>query len=237
MRRRNLIKTIGGIATTTAVGGSALLAASGGASATAGGSIADPPAVETDDGTIKWVAVQTTGRLTWDGFDTPAKKARIMVYVTLKRNGSTIWGENLIHDTGMFDLTSSWGGSGEDSGLSGDSADGQSGYIASDADWGILQKNQQHLYNNGYGLPQNPGPVGPLEADQDGSTVQTRVVLRSVYLLFDENGNELTGTQGYPSRPEASSSFVVTVNNQSSSTGFGDSDGEGDTSDSASVGV
>jgi hypothetical protein len=237
MQRRDILKTMGGIAGASVAGGAGFAALTGGATATAGSDIADPPAVETDDGTIRWVAVQTTGRLTWDGFDTAAKQARIMIYVTLKQDGSNVWGENLIHDTGMFDLTSDWGGSGEDISLSGDSTDGQAGYIASDTDWGILQEDRNNIYNNGYPLPTDPAPVAPLTAESDGSTEQTRIVLRSVYLLFDADGNELTGQSGYPSRPESSSSFVVTVNNQTATTGFGDEDGDGDTDDSASVGT
>lgn len=231
--RRTVLGTVGGLA----VAGSGLAALTGGATATAGSDIEDPEAVTSDDGEITYVSTQTTGRLTWDGFDEPAKYGRIMVYVTLQRNGNVLWGENLIHDTGQFALDSSWGGDGEEISLSGDHEAGQEGYIASDADWGICQKNREHIYNDGYGLPNNPAPVHPFTAGSDGGTQKTGVVLRSVYLLFDENGNELTGTEGYPDRPEAESHFIVTVNNQKSSASFGGEDGDGDTDDSAEVGV
>lgn len=242
--RRTVLGTVGGLA----VAGSGLAALTGGATASAGSDIDNPQAVKSDDGEITYVATQTTGRLTWDGFDTPAKQGRIMVYVTLQRDGNALWGENLIHDTGMFDLDSSWGGPGEDIGLEGDHEAGQEGYIASDADWGICQKDRQHYYDpseddniaedgNGYGLPENPAPVSHFTAGADGSSQKTGVVMRSVYMLFDKNGNELTGQDGYPDRPEAESHFIVTVNNEEATTGFGDSDGEGDTEDSASVGV
>jgi len=237
MERRDFTKAVGGIVTTTAFGGATLLASSGGATATAGSTIDNPSAVTSDDGEITYVAVQATGRLQWDGFDEPATKARILTYVTLKQDGSAVWGENLIHDTGVFDLSSSWGGSGEDVSLAGDHESGQSGYIASDIDWGIAQRNRENNYNSGYGLPNNPAPVSPFTADDDGAQEQTKVVLRSVYILYDANESELTGQSGYPARPEASSSFVVTVNNQESSTSFGGDDGEGDTEDSAEVGV
>lgn len=237
MQRRQFAKAVGGIAGTTALGGAALVAGTGGASASAGGSISDPEAVESDDGEISYVAVQSTGRLTWDGFDTAVKQARIMVYVTLKRNGSTVWGENLIHDTERFELDDSWGGSGEDVSLDGDHEAGQSGYIASDTDWGICQENRENEYNDGYGLPSDPAPTAPFTADDDGTNKATRVVLRSVYLLYDADGNELTGQSGYPDRPETQSAFTVTVGNQESTVGIGDEDGDGDTEDDATVGV
>ena len=236
MQRRDLLKYGGGVLATASVGGAAFFATTGGASATAGSSIDDPSAVTSDDGEISYVAVQTTGRLSWDGFDEAAKQARIVTRVRYKRNGNVL-NEWTIHDTGKFDLTGSWGGSGEETSLGGDHEDGQDGFIASDVDWGIAQKNRQNSYNNGYGLPNSPAPTSPLYANDDGSTVQTRIVLESVYLLFDGSGNELTGQQGYPDRPTATSDFVVTINNEESSTSFGDSDGEGDTGDGAQVGV
>lgn len=231
--RRKVLGTVGGLA----IAGSGLAALTGGATATAGTSIEDPETAESDDGEISYVAVQTTGRLTWDGFDEPAKQARILTYVTLKQDGEAVWGENLINDTGQFELNSSWGGEGEDVSLTGDHEDGREGYIASDVDWGICQENRENNYNDGYGLPQNPAPTSPFTAGSDGEKESTRVVLRSVYMLFDENGNELTGQSGYPARPEASSDFVVTVQNEEATTGFGGKDGEGDSDDSAEVGV
>jgi len=47
----------------------------------------------------------------------------------------------------------------------------------------------------------------------------------------------LTGTSGYPDRPTFSEDFVVSVTNQSASTASGGADAEGDTGDSAEVGV
>ena len=213
MQRREFTKTAGSIVGASTLGGAALFSMSGGATATAGGTIDNPTAVTSDDGEITTIAVQSTGRLTWDGFDTPVGQARIMNYVELRRGGSTLWGENLIHDTGKFELTSSWGGSGEDVSLTGDHEPGQSGYIASDVDWGIAQKNRENNYNSGYPLPNNPAPVTDFSADDDGGQTKTKVVMRAVYLLFDENGNELTGKDGYPDRPESSTEFTVTVNN------------------------
>lgn len=238
MQRRDYVKTVGGIAGATALGGAALAASTGGATASAGGTIDDPQTAQSDDGRIEYVAVQTTGRLTWDGFDEAAKEARIMTYVTLMRDGSEVWGENLINDTGKFDLTQDdWGGSGEETSLGGDNEPGQSGHIASDVDWGIAQRDRENSYNDGYGLPSDPAPTEPFTADTDGDDRATKVVLRSVYILYGADGGELTGRDGYPDRPEASSSFVVTVENEQSTTSFGDEDAEGDTEDEAEVGV
>ncbi|MDT3437956.1 hypothetical protein [Haloarcula sp. 1CSR25-25] len=182
--------------------------------------------------------MQTTGRLNWDGFDKPAKSGRIINYVTLIQDGQEVWGENKIHDTGMFDLTQNdWAGDGEETSLKGDHEAGQEGHIASDVDWGIAQENRENNYNNGYGLPSDPAPTSPFTAGSDGSQRKTRVKLRALYILYDENGNELTGQSGYPDRPSTTSEFVVTVNNEESSTSFGDDDAQGDTDDTAGVEV
>jgi len=213
------------------IGGIGFLAASSQASATAGSSIDDPAAATTDDGEVRYVNTKTTGRVTWDGFDKPAKYARIYIGVELHRNGNEL-ANKWIHDTGVFSLTGSWGGSGEETSLSGDHKDGQSGYIASDADWDIIQASG---YSSG-SLPNDPMPAQRLFSDQDGSTKKTKVILKGQYRLYDADENELTGTNGYPDRPTGSSNFVVTVNNQEATTGSGDGDAEGDTDDSATIG-
>jgi len=226
--RRTVLGTIGGLA----VAGSGFAALTGGATATAGSSIKNPQAVTTDDGEIRYVRTHTTGRLNWDGFDTPARYGRIFVGVELHRNGNRL-ANKWIHDTGKFDLQSDWGGSGEEIVLDGDHEAGQAGYIASDADWDIIQAAG---YDGG-NLPEDPMGASKLYADSDGSTQKTRVVLKAQYRLYDKNKSELTGTSGYPDRPSASSDFIVTVNNEESSAGFGDEDGDGDTDDSAEIGA
>lgn len=228
--RRTVLGTVGGLA----VAGSGLAALTGGATATAGSTITDPQAVTTDDGKIRYVRTHTTGRLNWDGFDEPAKYGRIFVGVELHRNGNEL-ASKWIHDTGKFALDQSdWGGSGEETSLSGDHEDGQEGYIASDADWDIIQSS---FYDDNSNHPQDPMAADKMFADSDGSEQRTKVVLKSQYRLYDASESELTGTQGYPARPSASSSFVVTVNNEESSTSFGNEDGDGDTEDSAEVGA
>ena len=223
---------------TSALGGGALLATTGGASTTAGGSISDPAKAVSDDGRIQWVATQTTGRMTWDGFDEPVGYFKIIVSVELKRGGSTLW-SGTIHQTNKIDTAqgSSWGGNGEAIVLKGEYGEGRAGHIASDADWGIIQRNRENNYNNDYGLPDNPAPASYLYADTDGSTAKTKVVLRSQYVLYANDGSELAGTSGYPDRPEFSTSFVVTVENQAATTGTGDADAQGQTGDSGEVGV
>lgn len=227
--RRKVLGAVGSLA----VAGSGLAALAGGATATAGSSISNPEAVTTDDGKIRYVRTHTTGRLNWDGFDEPAKYGRIFVGVELHRNGNQL-ASKWIHDTGKFALDDDWGGSGEETDLRGDHEAGQEGYIASDADWDIIQSS---FYDDGSNYPQDPMAADKLFADGDGSTEKTKVVLKSQYRLYDASGSELTGTSGYPDRPQASSSFVVTVNNEESSTSFGDEDGDGDNGDSAEVGA
>jgi hypothetical protein len=239
--RRDVLKVIGGIGISTAVGGAALGLGSTEASATAGSTISDPAPVTTDDGRIKYVNTKTTGRVNWDGFDTPAQFGRILVRVELKRDGN-VFTSKRIHDTGLFDLTQSgWGGDGEETSLSGDFEAGQEGYIASDANWDIIQSPEE--YNGGTSNSRGSFSNGPVSAeglyadDSDGQTQRTRVILRSTYLLYDENQNELTGANGYPSRPKASSDFVVEVNNEEATTSFGGSDAQNDSDDSATVGT
>lgn len=257
LRRRGVLKTLGGIGTAIGIGGVGLVYASQGAEAAAGTSISDPSAITSDDGEIRVVATKSTGRLRWDGFDTPAAQARILVDVVLKRSGSTL-NSYRIHDTGAFSLDADgdgtggpWGGDGDGIGLSGDHEAGQSGYIASDSDWGILQQDRAHIYDpeseetlsdgalvdagNGYPLPENPAPTDPLTADSDGGTQKTKVVLKATYILYDSNGNELTGSTGYPDRPVAKAGFTVTVNNEEGTTSFGGTDNEGDSDDGATV--
>jgi hypothetical protein len=228
MERRELLKGLGGVAGVATVGGIGMLATSSSAVATANSDLGDTSVVS-DDGSVQYVATQTTGRLTWDGFDTPVEQGRIIVRVEFWRNGSK-QKDYQIHDTDAFALTSDWGGSGEEV------QSGREGYIASDADWGIAQANRENNYNDGYPLPENPAPTEPLEND-NGQTKdtekKTRVVLSSTYRLYDSGGNELTGTSGYPDRPEARASTVLTVTNEGAETGFGNKDAEGDGADSA----
>jgi len=230
--RRKLLGTVGAVGG-VAIAGGGFAALSGGATATAGSSIDNPDTATTDDGKIRYVRTHTTGRLNWDGFDEPAKHGRIFVGVELHRNGGEI-ASKWIHDTGKFDLDGSWGGPGEATKLKGDHESGQEGYIASDAEWDIIQSD---FYDDDSNLPSDPMAADKLFADTDGSKQKTRVVLKSQYRLYDANKNELTGTQGYPARPKASSDFVVTVENEKSSTSFGDEDGNGDTDDSAEIGA
>lgn len=245
-------RVIGGIGTTALLGSIGAAALTGGASATAGESLEDPETAVSDDGKITYVAVQSTGRVEWDGFDEPAKYGRIKVYVTLKdTEGTVVWGDvedNLIHDTGTFSLTSSWGAEGEEISIGGDHKDGQEGYIASDSDWGICQKDRDHYYDpsesdnisddaTGYALPADPAPVSDFNVDTDGDSKDTVVEMRSEYVLYDSNKTELTGRSAYPERPEATSEFTVTVENQATVSSFGGEDGDGDTDDNTSVGV
>ena len=208
-----------------------------GASATAGGNISDPEVFTSDNGTVDWVSIQTTGRLNWEGFDEPVREFKIRTQLEMKRNGNTLW-TGQINETNRIDATQDdWGGDGEEISLEGDYGEGRAGYIASDTDWGVIQRNRENIYNNGYGLPENPAPASYLTSNSDGDTTSTRVVITSTYLLFGPNGNELTGQDGYPNRPSSTSDFVVSVENRTSSTSFGSKDAEGDEENSAEVGI
>lgn len=226
MSRRGVLKGLGATGATAAAGGAGLLAMSGGAVASSD-TLVDDTSIETADGEVHWVAVDLSGEVSWSGFDEPVEKARIQSFVEiLDGEDNSLWGSNLINDTQQFDLTGDWGDDEE-------VETGRSGYIKTDADWGIVQKDRDHYYaqngesapdGNGYGLPQNPAPAHHLYVDEDGVTETYYVELTTVYMLFDANGNELTGTDGYPDRPESTGRFQVQVSNTSSTASI-DSDG------------
>jgi len=208
-----------------------LLANTGPASATAQSSIEDTETVATDDGEIQCINTKTARRVSWDGFEKPVKYTQIFVGVELYQNGNqfaTKW----IHDTDIFSLTGTWSAPGEETSLGDDHEAKQSGYVASDADCDLIQASG---YSSGSSFPDDPMPANRLYAGQDGKTGKTKVVLKSQYRLYDTNQNELTGASGYPDRPKASSSFVVTVNSQETTTRFGSGDSERDTSYNATV--
>jgi hypothetical protein len=243
MQRRNLMKTLGGLAATGATAGLGISAMSGGvAAATSQLNISDPSAVTTDDGSIKWVAVQAYLRTEWDGFDEDIHYVRYIDKVTIRPNSDN--NTYTINDTISDDLgdgesagsdtDDSWGG---DTGWHGGehfSPSGKEGYIHVDIDWGICQENRDNLYNNGYMLPENPAPVDNLEADTDGATKDSTVRFTKVVRLYgsgtDNNGdpnNPLTGPNSSygVSDPTASVDLAVSVTNQEGTATTADSGG------------
>lgn len=231
VHRRKVLQLAGIAGASTLAAGGGIVLSTGEASATAGGDIDNPSVAQTDDGRIKWVVVQSTGRVNWDGFDKPATYGRILNGVELVRNGNTLFSGN-INDTKKIDLTQSdWGSAGDKI------VAGQSGRIVSDVDWGICQRGRNNLYNNGYGLPQNPAPVDYFTADTDGGEQKTKVILTAQCRLYDSNRSELTGTAGYPSRPTFASEFVVTVANEEATIESGPEDAEGDSDDKVLIGT
>lgn len=240
MERRDYLKTAGGIGATGVAAGLGLATfASSGAAAAADLTIDDPAAVESDDGSIEWVAVRAYLRTEWDGFDEDVHYARYIDEVTIRPND-----ENhtyTIHETYTEDFDDGkdpggdgWGGDGEHY-----SAAGKEGHVRVDVDWGIAQKDRENVYNEGYGLPADPAPVTDLEAGDDGETKESTVVLTKRVRLYGEgtNGegtpnNPLTGPNS-PwglDDPTASDSITVAVTNEEATAS---SEGEG----SAETGV
>lgn len=229
MERRDVLKGLGVTAGAGVIGGAGIVASSDSAVATAGGQLNDT-SVKTDDGSVEYVATQTTGRVQWDGFDTAVRQAKIVNRVQYFRNGSK-QKEYKINETNKFTPSDGVWQGGDGNGEQFES--GTEGYIAADADWGIAQAGRQNSYDSGYGLPSDPAPTDPLEVDTDGDTKKTKVVLVSEYVLYAGSGAELTGRSEFPDRPVAKSSTVLTVTNEEATSSFGDDDAQNDSDDSA----
>jgi len=234
MQRRSMLKTIGGIGAASVLGSAGLLASTGSvAAASSDLTVSDPSTVTTDAGQLKWLAVTAELRTEWDGFDEDVHYARYIDKVTLRPNSDDLTYE--INDTFTDDFGDGksqggdgWGGDGEYY-----SAAGTSGFVHVDIDWGICQANRDHLYDSGYGLPANPAPVAPLEADSDGETMDSTVVLTKQIRLYgagtDDSGtpnNPLTGpsSPNGVDDPTAEATIDVSVTNQAATS---DSDGSG----------
>lgn len=220
--RRTVLTGIG----TLAAGGAGLAAFSGsGAAAESNIAVEDAPTVTTDDGTVEWVAVKLWVRTEWDGFDSDVHYVRYTDEVTIAPNGADE--TYTINQTLSDDLDGGkspggegWGG---DDGYHGGehySDAGKAGYIHADVDWGIIQRNRENTYNQGYGLPNNPAPAETLFADDDGATNETLVRLDKQIRLYDADENPLTGPDGSQgvADPSVSAEFVVTVENEAANT-------------------
>lgn len=228
--RRQLMKGAGVAAIGTTGVGAAIIGGAGTAVATANGTIGSAE-VTSDQGRVKNVLIDTTGRMRFDGLERSAQEFRIRVYLSaVDGGGNTVVSETQIHDTGRIDFPSNpddWGGAGE-------SADGgNEGYIASDAEWYVVQQDGAAPDPDGYGLPTNPVDNEPFTVDTDGDSKTYFITIRSRYDLYDSNGNAITGSGSNVGVVESTGEVKLTVNNQAATTSFGGQDAEGDSADSA----
>lgn len=218
---------------TFGVAGAGLTAMMGGASAT-GGTNFGSTSLESNDGTVEYVAIFGDSVVSWDGFDTPATQARIVNGASARKKGqsrgSLISRQNL-NDTGKFDLSlgDSWGGAGETISTS---DGGREGTIESDIGYGSGGNKNEEVYweivddgdsetLNDYGLPQNPLSAAPFEVNSDGSSQDYVITIYTRYEWYDSSDNLIF-------EKEFTSEISLTVNNQTASaTGSSGPDDDG----------
>lgn len=221
MERRNLMKTIGGITGIATVGAGALTLTSTEARATASVNYGDV-SVTSDDGTVEYVAIFGDSIVTWDGFDEPAEYARIVNEARIP--GQVGWTD--LNDTGLFELTSSWGGADEDVTLqnggrqgtieTGVGLDGEDGDHDPTTDWHVVGSDP-----DGYGLPQNSIDPAALTVDEDGATENFTLELRATYYWYGSfDPNDQLFSESFTSTVD------VTVSNEEATIGTQSDDGE-----------
>lgn len=199
--RRNVLKTLGGLGAAGIVGGGSLLALTGGASAT-GTFDYGSASVESDDGSVQYVAIFGDSIVKWAGFDTPATEFEINIDASAVRDSDSteVWSGTL-HNTGWVQVSegSNWGGAGEaiitDDGLSG-RIESNIGYTdgAQDASvyWDIVAPNGDPTQgSNSYSLPSQSIPASTVSSDTDGQSESYTITLTTTYTWRDANGNVL----------------------------------------------
>jgi len=228
--RRTLIKGAGATAAAATGVGAVLLGGAGTAAATANGTIGSA-SVTSDDGVVKNVNIKTTGRMVYDGLDSPAQYFRIRVYLSAEDGGgNTVVSETNIHDTQKIEFPASpgdWGGAGEYA------EGGNDGTIASDTNWYVVQEDGSSPGPDGQGLPSNPADNDPFTVGTDGSSSSYTITIRSRYDLYKSDGSAITGSGTNLGVVESTGDIDLTVNNQEATASFGGKDAQGDGSDSA----
>jgi len=216
MQRRTLLRTAaGGIALTTA--GVGTYFATTGASADDAFTIDDASPVTTDDGNIKFVNVEATHEVVWDGFDVPVAAVAWEDVITIAPNATgsddpdaqaehTLYdgrpegpADGLVHVTEFQNQDGNWGGSGEVSEeLSGDEQfEWMNGRVSATIDWNAII-DPQYASANSVEDPYEMPADSVLEPEQDGET-QTRAIQYEKNLYFyraAEEGEEGVMTQG-----------------------------------------
>jgi hypothetical protein len=195
MKRRSVLKGLGGAATVGTIGGASFFALSGSAAATVSGGLIGSTAISSDDGSVDYVAVWGDAQIDWKGFDTPAQYFSIDIELEVVQDwdGQTRTTKQ-IHSTVLVDLDNdSWGNHDEDLSGSGTRGTIKSG-IGRDSngdhdptiDWHIVGTDPDN-----YALPDDPVPASRLEVDQDGSERSFTLVMRSTYTWYDDSENQI----------------------------------------------
>jgi len=190
LRRRGVLKTLGGIGAGIAAGGAGLLVASTGGARAVGSQDLGSASVTSDDGTVQYVAIYGDSVVEWDGFD--AEATQFSIDIDARVDGVTSF-KNL-HSTGKVDLSnSSWGN--HDESLSGPGTSGTiktgiglgtGGKHNPETDWHIVGTDP-----DGYGLPTNSISASALENTDGGTTKTFTITIRSTYRWYDSSGGQI----------------------------------------------
>lgn len=220
MHRRTMLKGTGIAAGGLAAGGIVLTGFSARAAATTDFGSAY---VESDDGSVQYVAVYGDSLVEWSGFDTPAQYFSIDIQGTvLDTDGNQLHDWVHLNSTGLVDLDNeNWGNYDEE--LSGS---GTSGHIKSaiglDEDGNHDPTIDWHVVGDdpdGYGLPENSIDPSVLQNETDGSSEYYTVRLNSEYTWYDADENELFAE-------DWNSNATVEVVNKPRNASVEDGDGE-----------
>lgn len=214
MQRRDYMKTVGGIVGGTAVGAGGLAALTGGAAA------ADtqlegvsPSAVETNDGSIKYVAFGGRVRFNWDGLDSDAAYGAYNIRTRIRDKQEGDWTGWANHGGDSGELGASWGGDNDytdDTGKEGvfefnfGSPHGQNDYAIAYNDEGDL--DGQHPVEENW-------TADDFEADTDGGQKKTQVEVEVTCSVYDGNPG---GSGSQLVEDVSTTRFIVTVNNEQS---------------------
>lgn len=190
--RRTALKGAGVAGAALATGGLGLAATTGGAMAV-GSQTLGPVTIESDDGSVEYVAIHGDSVVEWSGFDTPATHFDIAITLDVLQGGDSVDGSlpQEIHSTGEVDLSNTnWGGANEalsGPGTSGtiESAVGLAGDGTHDPtiDWHVVGTDP-----DGYGLPSNPVDASHLSVGTDGASEDYTLRMASTYTWYDGSG-------------------------------------------------
>lgn len=226
LTRRNALK---GAAATGALslGGGLLLFSSSQPALAADLNISGPATATSDDGSLNYVRLEVDHELTWDGFDSDVEYLRYIDRVTVRPNDQDV--TRTVNDTTSASLDD-WSGDGDSNGWGGDgeysSGVGKAGTANTDVDWNVIgDPNATDPAEGGPRSVESPADLlGLLEADSDGNTKSSKVVLEKDVRLLDGNQNQLDSVA-------VSDSFVVEVTNQAATadaTASGTASADGD---------
>lgn len=221
LSRRTALKTLGGAAAAAATGVTGLAALGGGATATGDLDLSEPVVVESNDGTVEYVAIYGDSVVNWQGLDEPAAAFTIEVEA---RIGSDEYTQ--LHLTDPVDVTNdSWGNYDEnivtrDGGREGEIHSGigldEDGNHDPTIDWHIVGTDPDD-----YGLPSRSLSADRLTVDEDGATETYTVSTRNTYRWY-----ETTAAEAAPLLEESfESSFEVEVHNIAAQSSTSDGSG------------